>query len=212
MAEGADVDRLWQKLRDAAVPALVEAGYGMERLPGRGRSNNWLISRNGRERRACLRTAADRWIAFPPMQSGWKTLDAVDIVIVATVDSVARPETIEIYLLGSDEVRSHFNAAYKARRAAGQRLTNGFGMWVALDPGEEDDVRFAGSGILAGHDPVARLPLAALDAANGAVAVSELNGKPRDQIVRILDAARGAVAEITGLPVDKVRLSLSLDL
>ncbi|MBZ8132658.1 hypothetical protein [Afifella sp. IM 167] len=194
------------------MPALIDAGYGMERLPGRGRANNWLISRNGRERRACLRTAADRWIAFPPTGTGWKTLDEVDIVIIATVDRVENPQAIEIYLLGADEVRSHFQAAYKARQAAGQRLTKNFGMWVALDLLENEDVRHAGSGILAGHEPAARLSLAELDGADEAIAGADVAGRPRDQIVRILDAARGAVAEITGLPVDKVRLSLSLDL
>ena len=116
----------WHLLVNAAKKAADAQGYSMERVPGRGLSNIWNVTKDGETKVASIRTTRDRWIAFPPLEGGtkWKTLDDVDTVIVATVDSKEEPENIEVYIFPSDDVRKRFDAAYAARQkkwAVGQR-------------------------------------------------------------------------------------------
>src|SRR5437764_14728201 len=75
----------WSILVRAAKRALEAKGFKLTRVPGRGRSNVWKIERQGKTQRASIRTTKDRCFAFPPLKRGtkWKTLDDVDVVIVA---------------------------------------------------------------------------------------------------------------------------------
>ena len=79
-------------------------------MPGRGRSNVWEVEENGRQRRVSIRTTKDRWFAFPPLQKGtkWKTLDDVDIVVVAAVDDRDDPRNVEVYRFDAEEIRRRF--------------------------------------------------------------------------------------------------------
>src|SRR4051812_33389373 len=103
----------WQFMVDAARKGLEEAGYQAERIPGRGLSNVWNVTKDGRKQAASIRTTRNRWIAFPPLDGGlrWKTLDGVDLVVVASVDQVEKPRNIEIYIFEASEVRECFRAA-----------------------------------------------------------------------------------------------------
>lgn len=61
---------------------------------------------------------------LPAVAAGtkWKTLDDVELVSVATVDSKDASE-VEVYLFPADEVRQRFNAAsYAARAKDGQSI------------------------------------------------------------------------------------------
>src|SRR5215469_12237341 len=60
------LSRSWNLLVEAAKRAARENGYALSRLPGRGLSNVWHISKNGDSKVASIRTTRDRWIAFPP--------------------------------------------------------------------------------------------------------------------------------------------------
>src|SRR6185295_10108864 len=108
---------VWRLLCEAAKRAMEAGGYELNRVPGRGLSNLWLFERNGKRGSASVRTSRDRWFAFPPLNGGnrWKTLDDVDIVLVATVDDADNPEKIEVYIFDADNVRTRFPAAHQAR-------------------------------------------------------------------------------------------------
>src|SRR3954466_243062 len=107
----------WRLLVDAAKQAAEAADYQLSRVPGRGLSNIWNLTKDGKTQVAAIRTARDRWIAFPPLEKGtkWKTLDDVSLVLVATVDSKENPQSIEVYIFPADDVRERFNASYAAR-------------------------------------------------------------------------------------------------
>src|SRR5580658_2824944 len=93
--------RTWRVLVHGAKKGAAEAGYTMSRLPGRGLSNVWQVQKNGKAQIAAIRTTRDRHIAFPPLEGGkkWKTLDDVDLVIVAATDSKHDPKKVAVYIL-----------------------------------------------------------------------------------------------------------------
>ncbi|WP_424579252.1 hypothetical protein [Bradyrhizobium sp. USDA 241] len=123
-----------------------------------------MITKWGKTRKASIRTTRDRWFAFPPLENGkkWKTLDEVDVVIVATVDDRHDPKNVEVYIFPAAEVRKRFDASYAARVAAGQTMRDNFGMWVALDKKERNSPADVGSGIVDHYKPVAVIPIADL--------------------------------------------------
>ena len=58
----------WHLLVNAAKKAADAEGYSMERVPGRGLSNIWNVTKDGETKVASIRTTRDRWIAFPPLE------------------------------------------------------------------------------------------------------------------------------------------------
>ena len=147
----------WQLLVNTAIRALTEAGYVPQRQPGRGRANVWTIEEGGRQQRVSVRTTRDRWFAFPPLDNGtkWKTLDDVDIVVVAAVDDSNEPNGIEVYRFDANEVRKRFDAAYSARIRAGQSEPDNFGMWVSLDVDSRGLPSSVGSGLASEYTAIA---------------------------------------------------------
>src|SRR6478609_9458123 len=101
----------WHVLVDAAKNAAQAQGYNLSRVPGRGLSNIWTVEEGGKSQLASIRTTRDRWIAFPPLNGGknWKTLDDVDLVIVAAVDAKDNPQKVEVYIFPAEDVRKRFN-------------------------------------------------------------------------------------------------------
>jgi hypothetical protein len=166
----------WHLLVRAAKKGAETQGYTLSRVPGRGLSNIWHVTKDGRTQKACIRTTQDRWFAFPPLDNGkkWKTLSEVDLVIVAAVDSRDEPENVEVYLLPASEVRTRFDAAYAARADAGQILKNNFGMWVRLDQDTRELPASVGSGIIDTHKTVAVFPISELLAADGGEVEEEI--------------------------------------
>lgn len=159
-----DESAKWRLMVNAAKRAAEESGYSLERLPGRGLSNIWNLEKDGRVQTTSIRTTRDRWIAFPPLQKGkkWKTLDDVELVLVASVDSKESPEKVEVYMFDADDVRERFNSAYSARIKAGNSVRDNFGMWINLDTDERGLPASVGSGLGSEHEPLAVYSIASL--------------------------------------------------
>ena len=214
----------WRLLVDAAKQAAEEQGYALKRVPGRGLSNIWSMEKDGKKHLASIRTTRDRWIAFPPLNGGakWKTLDEVELVVVAAVDSKEEPENIEVYIFPADEIRKRFNAAYAARIEAGHAIRDNFGMWVGLDPDLRRVASSVGSGIVEHHIRVAMYSIDALLSAKLGPPPYGEDGAAIDQkaeceltcpttIAEVMAWAREHVAEIAGVPVDAVKLDLKVE-
>jgi hypothetical protein len=213
----------WNLMVDAAKRAAEGAGYKLTRIPGRGLSNIWSFKKDGHAQIGCIRTTRDRWIAFPPLEGGkkWKTLDDVELVVVATVDSKESPENVEVYIFPAAEVRKRFNEAYAARAKAGHTNRDNFGMWVGLDVDRRSGASSVGSGIVTKFKRLAVYPIKDLiaeaaiqPAANDAdVAGGETDGlepQPRT-IAEVMAWARERVATIAGVRIDAVKLDLKVE-
>lgn len=209
-----DNTQAWHVLVKAAKNALVGAGYEIERLPGRGRSNVWKIAKGGVEQLASIRTTQDRWFAFPPLDDKWKTLDDVDIVVVSAVDDPEDPRNAQVYLFAADDVRDRFNAAYKARLEAGQKVRHNFGMWVCLDEDTRGIAASVGSGIATKHDPIANCSLSqieVLDAPKPDDEEADEGSVTPATISSVLANAKAQIAAMAGVGIDQIRLDLKIE-
>lgn len=224
--------KMYRVLVHAAKMGALEAGYQLTRKPGRGLSNVWELKQAGSTKAASIRTTRDRWFAFPPLDSGekWKTLDDVELVIVAAVDDKESPKEAQVYIFDAAEVRKRFKAAYEARTAAGQVLKDNFGMWVALNDPKRGLPADMGSGLADKYKPVARYNIASLmsDAAsigaeNSEIESSETEGAEFDEatvghaaapqldtIAKVMAWARDRVAQLAGVGVEAVKLDLKV--
>jgi hypothetical protein len=216
--EGLPEARRWNLLVGAAKAAAEAHGFKLTRIPGRGLSNIWLAEKDGVPLVASIRTTRDRWLAFPPLEGGtkWKTLDDVDLVIVASVDNKDAPKNIEVYVLSADDVRQRFNAAYAARKKAGHTQKDNFGMWVGLDVDQRKIAASVGSGLVEKHKPIAVYSIEALLGDLGYAAPEDQEPgeesvpAPRT-IAEVMDWAREQVAQIAGVRIESVKLDLKLE-
>ena len=214
------VSRTWNLLVGAATLALRGAGLAPKRLPGRGRSNIWEVEESGRHKRVSIRTTKDRWFAFPPLKKGtkWKTLDDVDVVVVAAVDDRDDPRNLEVYRFDAEEVRNRFGASYAARIAAGQTVRDDFGMWLNLDDDDRGLPASVGAGLGTTYPPIASFPLEELinaepaetpeddDAGAGAAIALEPH-----TIGEVLDWTRRHIATLCGVRVEAVKLDCRIE-
>ncbi len=212
----------WQLMVDAAKRGLIEAGYRLTRMPGRGMSNVWSIELDGKVQTAAIRTTRNRWFAFPPLEGGtkWKTLDDVDLVVVSAVDNAENPKRAEVYLFKAADVRKRFRAAYDARKRAGQAVRDDFGMWIGLDTDPRDLPSSVGSGLAQVSPPLATLALEEVEEPHGREAAKTqsptrngLEGETREPqtIVEVLAWARQKVAIIAGVRTEAVKLDLKIE-
>lgn len=210
----------WHTMVGAAKRGAEAQGYALARVPGRGLSNIWTITKNGKSQKAAIRTTRDRWFAFPPLADGtkWKTLSEVETVIVAAVDSRDEPENVEVYIFPADEVRSRFDAAYAARVKAGQVVKNNFGMWVSLDQDDRGIPASTGSGIVKKHKRVAIYPIKDLLAGNETKVAEQVEDEASadadagpSTIAEVMDWARQRVADIAGVSPQAVKLDLKVE-
>ena len=214
----------WHLLVNAAKKAADAEGYSMERVPGRGLSNIWNVTKDGETKVASIRTTRDRWIAFPPLESGtkWKTLDDVDTVIVATVDSKEEPENIEFYIFPADDVRKRFDAAYAARQKNGQSVKDNFGMWIGLDQDKRGIASSVGSGIIDHYKCVATYAIPDLldenqkedgidDADRNQEVVEASALHEPSTIAEVISFARDHIARLAAVPPDAVKLDLKIE-
>ncbi len=204
-------------LVDAAKRALTETTVGLKRLPGRGRSNVWVVEEGGRTKRVAIRTTQDRWFAFPPMENGtkWKTLSDIDVVVVAAVDDRDDPKRAEVYRFDADEVRKRFDESYAARTGAGQSEPDGYGMWVGLDEDRRGLPASVGSGLASVYPPIATYPLVGAtnkepEAAEAAVEEEAHKSEP-DTIAAVMNWARSRIATLSGLPEEAVKLDCRIE-
>jgi hypothetical protein len=213
LLEGASETIKWHLMVEGAKRGAEAQGYTLDRVPGRGLSNVWVITKSGKSQKASIRTTRDRWIAFPPLENGkkWKTLDEVDVVIVATVDDRDDPKNVEVYIFPAADVRKRFDASYAARVAAGLTMRNNFGMWVALDPKNRNSPADVGTGIVNHYKPVAIIPVADLLAGAQGGVVSD------EEVTELASAEEAPAEEIDNdppltIPEAKRRLALTLGL
>jgi hypothetical protein len=214
----------WRLLVEAAKAGALAQGYKLTRVPGRGLSNVWNVEKDGKTKVAAIRTTRDRWIAFPPLENGtkWKTLDDVELVVVAAVDSKDDPKNVEVYIFPATEVRQRFDKALAARTKAGHVNKDNFGMWVALDPDPRNIAASVGGGIAKQYKPVkvysietlmAHLPEPTPDDNNATdMEPEEVESAPRlTTIAEVVAWARERVAEIAGIKVEAVKLDLKME-
>jgi hypothetical protein len=221
-SNGLDEAASRQLLVAAAKRAVMEQGYSLTRLPGRGLASVWNMRKKGKSQVAAIRTTRDRWIAFQPLDDGakWKTLDDVELVVVAALDSKDQPKNIEVYIFPAAEVRKRFDASFAARTADGQFNKDGYGMWVALDPDPRGIAASTGSGIVEKYKPLAVYPIAAVrsgqtdrphvDASSERTEEVNPPGEP-STIAEVMAWARERVAQIAGVRIDAVKLDLKVE-
>ena len=218
--------KTWSVLVRAAKRALEEQGLSPSRLPGRGRSNIWEIEEERRRKKVSIRTTKDRWFAFPPLKNGteWKTLDKVEIVVVAAVDDREDPRSVEVYRFDADEVRERFDASYEARIAAGHIVRENFGLWVNLDVDDRELPASVGSGLASKHAPIAVYPLEDVIEESGAETIEAAGGDEEEgddesgsfnpspgTIADVMEWARKRIATLSGMRLEAVRLDCRLE-
>lgn len=221
--ELSETARIWQVLVYAAKKGAGEAGYTMARVPGRGLSNVWNVQKDGKTQVAAIRTTRDRYIAFPPLEHGkkWKTLNDVDLVIVAATDAKKDPKNVEVYIFPANDVRKRFDESYAARIKDGHVVRDNFGMWLGLDPDHRPTPSHVGSGIIKNYKRVGLYPMETVLAEAKALTWSdddvELELAPEGDevqpttIAEVMDWAREHVARIAGVRVEAVKLDLKVE-
>ena len=215
----------WKLMVSAAIEGAKRVGYTLERRPGRGLSNTYNVTKDGKTQSASVRTTRDRWIAFPPLNDGarWKTLDDVELVLVSAVDDRLNPQNVDVYLFPADEVRKRFNASYAARTKQGHVVRNDYGMWVTLDKGDDQVPSQVGHSLALDYPAIAHFTLDELEAgvepetkhlADEAApepeeTVSE-DVLPLTTVIEVLNFARTKIAALTGMPANAIKLDLKM--
>jgi hypothetical protein len=216
-----EAGRTWRVLVRAAKKGAEKAGYKLSRVPGRGLANVWNVEKDAKALLASIRTTRDRHIAFPPLEGGkkWKTLDDVDLVIIAATDSKKDPKTVEVYIFPASDVRKRFDASYAARIKEGFVVRDDFGMWLPLDPDSRPSR--IGSGIIKDYERVALYPMEMLMAEAKAAEWSDGDGELEataegdevqpTTIAEVIAWAKEQVARIAGVRVEAVKLDLKVE-
>lgn len=218
----------WRLMVSAALEGAQKLGYSVNKRPGRGLSNTYELTKDGKTVIAAVRTTQDRWIAFPPLNDGknWKTLDDVDLVLVASVDDRIDPQYIDVYIFSAQEVRRRFNASYTARIQNGHTVRNNYGMWVLLDKGDDNVVSQVGHGLAEDFDPITRFSIDKLErslSGNAKILTNEASPAhqnvdaansefPLETVASVLTFAREKIASLTGMSIDAVKLDLKMGL
>lgn len=215
----------WHLMVRGALKGAEQAGYALKRQPGRGLSNTYEITKNGKTRVASVRTTQDRWIAFPPLDKGkrWKTLDDVELVLVSAVDNRENPQSVDVYLFPADEVRRRFDASYAARIAEGHTVRDDYGMWVLLDKGDDQVISQVGHGLAADYPAIAHFTIddledEVLDRSSGQDEVASVDPMDKarpvdDQLSTIADVlafAREKIAALSGIAASSITLELKM--
>ena len=210
----------WKLMVGAALRGAADNGFSMVRKPGRGLSNTWELTKEGKTHTASVRTTRDRWFAFPPLKSGtkWKTLDDVDLVLVSAVDDRHNPQNVDVYLFPADEVRRRFDNAYSARIAAGHTVRDNYGMWVMLDKGDPTVTTQVGSGLAADYPPIARFSIDELqettdetDRQVDSAAPEVMDEIEPETVGEVLAWARTQIARLSGVSTESIKLGLRIE-
>lgn len=214
----------WRLLVSAAIEGAKRRGYALKRQPGRGLSNTWEVAKGGETKIASVRTTRDRWVAFPPLEGGkhWKTLDDVDLVLVAAVDDNKNPQNVDVYLFPADVVRQRFDASYAARIEHGHTVRDNYGMWVMLDAGDNKVASQVGAGLAVEYPAIARFSIDELEGEAAATkSVTETASMEPDDtegeapafvtVADVLASARSEIARLTGMPSEAIKLDLKIE-
>jgi hypothetical protein len=201
---------LTDELTEGAKKALTEKGYAVAKMPGRGRSKNVTLNKDGRTVRACIRTTTDRWLMFMPYANAtkWRTLDEVDVVVLAATDSKEAPKQCSVYMFPAEEVRRRLDENVAARVKANNPPRDDFFLCVDLDAGRRrTEAESVGSGIIEQFDPIATFTIRSLAAGP----IKQGNDLNKSGIVSaIMGEARRSLAAALGVQVDAVELDLRI--
>lgn len=216
----------WRLMVGAALEAAREQGYVLKKQPGRGLSNTYELTKNGETQTASVRTTRGRWVAFPPLNNGqrWKTLDDVDLVLVAAVDDRFNPQNVDVYLFPATEVRKRFDASYAARIVNGHTVRDDYGMWVMLDKGDDAIATQVGHGITEEYPRIASFSIDELEgtvskdmrkladqaAPESDEAAITATGPSMETVAEVLADARARIATLTGIPTDAIKLDIKM--
>jgi hypothetical protein len=150
-------DRLWE----AALSALKQQGWSVERVLGSGKSSMRRITKGRIAKIATIRTTQDRWIAFPRTKGdkGWLTLDDSEIVVVASVDDKDVPKFAWIHLFDQADIKRRIDKAYALRMKAKRSIPIGRGVWISLYDEDDGSPKLAGAGAGNASPPIAKMPL-----------------------------------------------------
>ncbi|MDP9057618.1 MAG: hypothetical protein M3N34_09920 [Pseudomonadota bacterium] len=200
----------------AALAGAKLAGFSIKLQPGQGLWNTYEISREGTTQIASVRTSRDRYISFPPLDQGrrWETLDDADVVLVSAVDDHLNPQNIDVYLFPADEVRKRFDANYAARIANARPVPDNHGLWVPIDKGDDAVIDHVGHSLAIDYPAIARFAIDELEAVGNIepetkhLAVGVPSFKTASDV---LVFARAQIAAITGMPIERLKLDLRLD-
>jgi hypothetical protein len=211
----------------AGLQGASKRGYALKKRPGRGLSNTYEVTKDGATQTAALRTTRDRWVAFPPLEGGkkWKTLDDVQLVLVAAVDNKENPQNVDVYLFPADEVRKRFSASYAARVQNGHSLPDNYGMWVPLDKGDDTITTQVGHSLAIDYPAIAHFSLDELEATIThdvhKLAIEESGVEEFDQpdvahgpklstVAEVLSFARDKISDLTGMPAETIKFDLKI--
>lgn len=217
----------WRLMVSAALQGAKAVGYSMKRQPGRGLSNTYEMTKDGKTSIASVRTTRDRAIAFPPLDEGknWKTLSDADLVLVSAVDDYYNPQNVDVYLFPADEVRKRFDASYAARIEAGHIVRDNYGMWVPIDKADDQVPGKVGHSLAVDYPAIARFTIDVLEAGAGVEPETKqtaAEAAPEPEEVALADAptpntvaevlafARAKIATLTGMPIDAIKLDLKM--
>lgn len=219
----------WHLMVSAALEGAKQQGYSLKRQPGRGLSNTYEMAKGGKVQVASVRTTRDRYIAFPPLESGkrWKTLDDAELVLVSAVDDPANPQNVDVYLFPAAEVRKRFNEAYAARIANGHTVRDNYGMWVMLDKGDSQVISQIGHSLALDYPRIAHFTLDELQASadpdvrkladetpvveeEAGIREVQVDGPALNTVAEVLAFAREKIAGLTGMAVETVKLELKM--
>ena len=157
---------------------LKRDGWEIIKPRGFGKARIYRITRGGESKLVAIRTTQDAWIAFPRTSDDakWATLCHVDAVVVASVDP-DDPRFARIHMIDANEMRSRFDRAYDARRAAGHKIPLGRGIWISLyDKEVSNPVTLVGAGAGITSPPLAKLPLDRVAAPAGGASAGQAAG------------------------------------
>lgn len=202
------------------LETLRSRGYSVRRAPSHGPQQVYEASNENETLLVALRTSQDTWFAFPRLadDSGWLTLDDVDRVLVASIDTPHQPSEVRVHWMPAGEVRARFDQAYRARLAAGNVVPLGRGLWLSLyDRNAPSPVSHVGGGFGLDYPPIAtrRLDqvLEETPAPGEALAnenePEELGDEAEMGSFDLLDAKR-RIAEALGVPLESVRITVEV--
>jgi hypothetical protein len=205
-----------RRLFEIAVETLKREGWKVERVVGNAKGSVRRITKDNDSLLISIRTSQDQYVAFPRNEkdTGWGTLEDVDVVIPVAVDDPDHPTTALVHWVEAAEMRDRFDRSYKARREAGYQMTAGRGHWLALYlPDDHKTPTLVGAGVGLDHPPVARVPLD--PGGTPATATNEPtpkaagpgNGSSRGESLTIPEAKR-LLAKSLGVPESSIKISI----
>ena len=197
------------RLLAIGIGALESQGWKVEKIAKSGKSSLRQITRKGVTKKVTIRTTQDTTIAFPRVHgdTGWRTLDEVDLVMAVSVDDQHNPRNAKAHLIDGDEMRDRFNRTYAARKKAGHTIPEGQGVWLALyAPEAQDPPSFVGAGAGLKHPPIAVVPLE--PEAVQAVQAQAAAAVPEVELPLTIPDAKRRLAATFGVSPDNIKITV----